>query len=81
MIKVNVEIDNKSWHQKIQNPKKYLNKKLKKISNIINFFKNRNIVFTILLTDSLNMKKLNKNLENLINLLMFCHFLHCLLKI
>ena len=60
MIKVNVKINNKSWHKKIKNPKKYLNKKLKKISNIINFFKNRNIVFTILLTDSLNMKKLNK---------------------
>ena len=57
MIKVNVKINNKSWHKKIKNPKKYLNKKLKKIPNIINFFKNKNIVFTILLTDSLNMKK------------------------
>ena len=60
MIKVNVEIDNKSWHQKIQNPKKYLNQKLKKISRIIKFLKNKNITFTILLTNSLNMKKLNK---------------------
>ena len=60
MIKVNVEIDNKSWHQKIQNPKKYLNQKLKKISKIIKFLKNKNITFTILLTNSLNMKKLNK---------------------
>ena len=60
MIKVNVEIDNKSWHQKIQNPKKYFNQKLKKISRIIKFLKNKNITFTILLTNSLNMKKLNK---------------------
>ena len=60
MIKVNVEIDNKSWHQKIKNPKKYLNQKLKKISRIIKFLKNKNITFTILLTNSLNMKKLNK---------------------
>ena len=60
MIKVNVEIDNKSWHQKIQNPKKYFNQKLKKISKIIKFLKNKNITFTILLTNSLNMKKLNK---------------------
>ena len=43
MIKVNVEINNKSWHKKIKDPKKYLNKKLKKIYNIINFFKNKNI--------------------------------------
>jgi len=32
MIKVNVEINNKSWHKKIKNPKKYFNRKLKKIS-------------------------------------------------
>ena len=60
MIKVNVEINNKSWHKKIKNPKKYFNQKLKKISRIIKFFKNKNITFTILLTNSLNMKKLNK---------------------
>ena len=60
MIKVNVEISNKSWHKKIKYPKKYLNQKLKKVSKIVKFFKNKNITFTILLTNSLNMKKLNK---------------------
>ena len=60
MIKVNVKINAKSWHQKIKNPKKYFYKKLKKISKIVKFFKGKNITFTILLTNSLNMKKLNK---------------------
>ena len=60
MIKVNVELNNKSWHKKIKNPKRYLNKKLKKIAKIAKFFKEKNITFTILLTNSLNMKKLNK---------------------
>jgi len=60
MIKVNVEINNKSWHKKIKNPKKYFSQKLNKISKIIKFFKNKNLVFTILLTNSLNIKKLNK---------------------
>ena len=60
MIKVNVEINNKSWHKKIKHPKKYFNQKLKKISKIIDLFKNKNVTFTILLTNSLNMKKLNK---------------------
>ena len=60
MIKVNVEINNKSWHKKIKNPKKYFSKKLRKISEIVKFFKDKNIIFTILLTNSLNMKKLNK---------------------
>ena len=65
MIKVNVEINSKSWHKKIKNPKKYLGKKLKKISKIVKFFKGKNITFTILLTNSLNMKKLNKKFRNL----------------
>ena len=60
MIKVNVEVNSKSWHKKIKNPKKYFNKKLKKISMIIRFFEGKNIIFNILLTSSLNMKKLNK---------------------
>ena len=64
MIKVNVEVNNKSWHKKIKNPKKYFSEKLKKISKIIKFFKGKNITFTILLTSSLNMKKLNKKFRN-----------------
>ena len=63
MIKVNVEINNKSWCKTI-NPKKYFYKKLKKISKIVKFFKGKNITFTILLTNSLNMKKLNKKFRN-----------------
>jgi len=59
MITINVEINNKSWHRKIKHPKKYFNQKLKKISKIIKFFKNRNLTFSILLTNSLNMKRLN----------------------
>ena len=65
MIKVNVEINSKSWYKRINNPKKYFNQKLKKISKIIKFFRNRNITFTILLTNSLNMKKLNKKFRKL----------------
>ena len=64
MIKVNVEVDNKSWHKKIKNPKRYFNKKLKKISKIVKFFKGKNIIFTILLTSSLNVRKLNKRFRN-----------------
>ena len=60
MIKVNVKITNKSWHKKIKHPDKYFNTKLKKISKIVKFFKNKNIIFTILLTNSFNMRKLNK---------------------
>jgi len=64
MIKINVEVNSKSWHKKIKNPKKYFSKKLKKISQIVKFFKGKNITFTILLTSSLNMKRLNKKFRN-----------------
>ena len=60
MIKVNVEIDYKSWHIKIKNPKKYFNKKLKKISNTFKPFKKKDITFTILLTNNSKIKELNK---------------------
>ena len=61
---VNIEINSKSWNKKIKNPKKYFSEKLKKISKIIKFFKDKNITFTILLTNSLNMKKLNNKFRN-----------------
>ena len=64
MIKVNVEVDCKPWLKEIKNPKKYFNKKLKKISKIVPFFKEKNLIFTILLTNTLSMKKLNKEFRN-----------------
>jgi len=59
MIKVNVEVDYKPWLKKIKSPKKYFNKKLKKISKVVPFFKKKNAAFTILLTNSKKIKKLN----------------------
>ena len=74
MIKVNVEINNRSWRKEIKNSKKYFNEKLKKINLQVSklvkqqwwyLFKTKRrtknkITFNILLTDSLNMKRLNK---------------------
>ena len=60
MIKVNVEVNNKPWHKKIKNSNIYFGKKLKTIAKIIPFFKKKNVTFTIFLTNSLGIKKLNK---------------------
>jgi len=60
MIRINVKVESNPWHKKIRSPKKYFKNKLKKISRMVPFFKGKNITFTILLTNSLNMKKLNK---------------------
>ena len=64
MIRVNVEVNTKFWYKKIKNPNKYFSEKLRKISKIIPHIKGKNIIFTILLTNSLNMKKLNKKFRN-----------------
>ena len=64
MIKVNIVINTKPWKKKIKNPKTYFNRKLKKISKIISVFKKKNIIFTILLTNSLEIRKLNKKFRN-----------------
>ena len=64
MIRVNVEINNKSWLSKIDNPKKYLSRKLRKIKKFIKPINGKNLIFTILLTNSLNIKKLNKKFRN-----------------
>jgi len=59
MIRVNVEINNKSWHKRIKNPKKYFKQKLQRISKILKPLKKKDLIFTILLTNSTKMKKLN----------------------
>ena len=64
MIKVNIVINTKPWKKKIKNPKIYFNKKFQKISKIISVFKKKNIIFTILLTNSTEIKKLNKRFRN-----------------
>ena len=64
MIKVDINIGDKKWKKKIVNPDKYFAKKLKKVSKIVKFFKIKNITFTILLTNSISMRKLNKKFRN-----------------
>jgi len=77
MIKVNVKISSKFWYKKIRNPKKYLDKKLRRISKIVKFFNKKNVTFSILLTDSIYMKKLNKKFrkcDNATDVLSFPYF-------
>ena len=64
MIKANIVVSKKSWGKKVKNPTKYFNKKLKEMSKADFFLKGKNIIFTILLTNSLEMKKLNKKFRN-----------------
>ena len=58
MIKANVIVDFPKWKKKIKDPKKYLYKKITKLQKILSF-KSKNQEFSILLTNSDKMRKLN----------------------
>ena len=60
MIKTNIQIDNKIWNKKIKNIKKYFFTRLKKVDKYEKFFTKKNLTFTILLTNSKNIKQINK---------------------
>ena len=62
MIKANVYIDYYGWEKKIKDPKKYINKKIQKISKILG---SKNKEFSILLTNNHKMKKLNKKFRKI----------------
>ena len=59
MIKTEIIVDFPKWKTKIKNPKLYLKKKIKKISEIKSL-KKKTFQFTLLLTDKTTIKKLNK---------------------
>jgi probable rRNA maturation factor len=65
MIRINVNVGSKSWSKKIKITKNYFNKRLLIIKRNVKFFKKKNINFTILLTNSSNMKKLNKKFRKI----------------
>ena len=59
MTSAEIVLDHLSWKKKINNPKKYIIKKLL-ILNRIKLFKNKSKNFTLFLTNNNKMKKLNK---------------------
>ena len=58
MIKANVILDYSKWKNKIKDPEKYLEKKLKKLSKKP-YFKKKKQEFSILLTNNKKIKNLN----------------------
>ena len=59
MINADIVLESNFWKRNINNPKLYINKKLKKIQTFP-ILKKKLKVFTVLLTDNLKMKYLNK---------------------
>ena len=60
MIKINVLLNNKSWKKYIENPKAYTKDKIKLLNKGDNFFRNKNIYFSLLLSGSKEIRTINK---------------------
>ena len=63
MIKINVITNNFNWFNYIKNPNEYLDRKIKKLNVVENKFLKTNFFLTLLLSDSKEIKQLNKSLE------------------
>ncbi len=60
MIKINVISKNNNWLHYIKKPNNYLDKKIKKLNSKVKEFKKNQIFFTLLLSESKEIKYLNK---------------------
>jgi probable rRNA maturation factor len=64
MIKINVLITNNYWKKYILNPELYLKKQIRKLNKNNNFFKNKRIEFSLMLTENKKIRQLNKKFRN-----------------
>ena len=64
MIKINVITNNPKWLSYFKNPDIYLRNQTKNLNKKIQIFKKKNIFCTILLSDSREIRKLNKKFRN-----------------
>jgi len=60
MIKTNVIVNNISWNKYLKNPSSFVDKAILSINKKNRLFKKKIFIFTLLLTDTTEIKKLNK---------------------
>ena len=60
MIKINVVTSNKSWHKYISDPSEFIEKRVNLVNKKYKKYRNKNILFTLLLSGDVHIKKLNK---------------------
>mgnify|MGYP001342665373 CR=1 FL=1 len=64
MIKVNVFVGDRNWIKYLKDPKKYLQIKILKLRKNQKFFRNRKMEFSLKLTGTKEIKRLNKKFRN-----------------
>jgi len=65
MIKVNVIVGDKIWKKYVKKPDVYLKDKIKIIKNKDLFFKKKDLEFSLLLSNSVEIRKLNKKFRKI----------------
>ena len=61
MIKINVISNNPKWKNYINNPNTYIERKIKDLNRKNKTYKKKRIFCTLLLSNNIEIKKLNKN--------------------
>ena len=64
MIKINVTLNNISWKKNLKDPNSYIKKKVLLINKKNKLFKKNILTCTLLLSNTLEIKKLNKKFRN-----------------
>ena len=60
MIKVNVILDNINWRKYITNPKIFIDNRIKLLNKKNNLFKKKKLIFSLALSDTTKIKRLNR---------------------
>ena len=74
MIKINVVTSNKSWHKYISDPSAFIEKRVSLVNKKYKKYRNKNILFTLLLSGDVHIKKLNKKFRKKIKVQIFYLF-------
>jgi len=64
MIKINVILDNIKWKKYLKNPNSFINKKTLRINKKIKLYKKNILTCSLLLSDTVEIRKLNKKFRN-----------------
>ena len=77
MIKINVVTSNKSLHKYISDPSEFIEKRVNLVNKKYIKYRNKNILFTLLLSGDVHIKKLNKKFrkKNKVQIFYLFHFM------
>ena len=71
MIKINTISNNKNWKRYIENPEKFIEEKIINFNKKFRKYKKKRIFCTLLLSNSKEIKKLNKKFKKKIKIKIF----------